>query len=79
MSNTSKSQEMSGMPANMKFVPAGNIFAPSPDPRDAEIAKLREALVAARDALNQSGLYNERVDKAACIIAQALAEPGGEP
>jgi hypothetical protein len=32
------------MPANMKFVPAGNIFAPSPDPRDAEIAKLREAL-----------------------------------
>ena len=92
MSNINKSQEMSGMPANMKFVPAGNIFAPSPDPRDAEIAKLREALTKITAEIDKStGLVLRMVEASACalilnlsinsindIAAQALAEPGGK-
>jgi len=73
MSNINKSQEMSGMPANMKFVPAGNIFAPSPDPRDAEIAKLRELCGEAAVQLDEYLDY-ERTEHICIVIGDvALA------
>ena len=72
MSNINKSQEMSGMPANMKFVPAGNIFAPSPDPRDAEIAKLREALTKITAEIVKSIDLALKMEEASALAACAL-------